>query len=136
MPNALPISSGAEQVADEAEDLRHHDRSDRPLQRAAGDQRLHRRRRCTRDRRQREPGGADEQNALAPEHVAEPTAGEQHDGHRQRVRGGDPLQVGVGAAEVGADRGRRHVGDGRVQQVHQGRCQSGGEGHPAPARGR
>ena len=71
------------------------------LERARADQELGRRGRRAQDGGDGEAGGADQQHPLAAEHVPEPPAGEQADGHRQRVRGRDPLQVGVRAAELG-----------------------------------
>jgi hypothetical protein len=119
-----------EEVADQSEDLRQHDRAERTLQRTRADQHLGRRRRRAQHRGDREAAGADQQHPLAAEHVAEPPAGEQADGHRERVGRRDPLEVGVRAAEVGLHHRAGDAGDRRVQQVHHRRRQGGREGDP------
>ena len=118
----LLLALVAEQLADEPEALRDHDRGHRALERAA---------------RRSAPSamGASAHSTDAatkppmptsstrrrPNDVAEPAAEQQRHRHRQRVGGGDPLEAGVGAAEVAADRRRGGLGDRRVQQVHDAR---------------
>ena len=70
-----------------------------------------------------------------PQRVAEPAAEQQRRRHGQRVGGGEPLQVGVGAAEVATDRRRRGLGDGRVQQVHDRRGDDDDQAEPRGAAG-
>ena len=65
-----------------------------------------------------ESADADQQHPAATEQIAQPAAEQQRHRHRQRVGGGDPLECGVGAAEVATDRGRGGLRDRRVQQVH------------------
>jgi hypothetical protein len=82
-------------------------------------------------RHQGEAGRADQEEAAAAEHVAEPGAGDQEDGEGEGVAGAQPLQGGVAAAEGGLDRGTGDVDDRRVHQVHHVRRDHHREDEPA-----
>ena len=66
----------------------------------------------------REASGADQEQTAAAEHVAQPGAGDQEHGERERVAGGQPLQGGGAAAERGPDRRAGDVDDRRVHEIH------------------
>src|SRR5271166_3021134 len=121
-----------EQVPDQAEHLRQHDRPEQARRRAGGDKLTRCPGRGARRRRGHEPGHPGQQHSPPPEDVAEPPAGQQSDRHGQGVGGGDPLDDGVGAAEFAPDRRRRDLGDGRVEQIHRRRRDDDAEGHPPP----
>ncbi len=128
--NALRWPVVAEELADETEALRQHHGTDGALDDAAGDQRLGGRRERAQHRRDDEAAHPGEHHLLAAVEVAEPAADEQADRHRERVRGGDPLELGEGAAEVGADGGRGGLGDRGVEQVHDRRGDHHEEAEP------
>ena len=131
----LPHLVGREQVPDQAEDLRQHDRPEQALDGTGGDELTRRPGHGARRRRGHEPGDPGQQHPPPPEDVAEPPAGQQPDRHGQGVGGGDPLDHRVGAAEFAPDRRRRDLRDGRVEQVHHRRRDDHAEGHPPPPPG-
>ena len=122
---------GGEQIPDEAEDLGQHDRRGGSLNSAGRDQLAGRGRGCARGRCHDERGHPGQQDALAAVAVAQPTAGQQRDGHRQRVGGGQPFDDGVGTAEVTADGRGGDLGDRGVEQIHHRGGDDGGERQPA-----
>jgi hypothetical protein len=137
MRNAEGLANvlGREQVADQAEGLRHHDRAEQALQHAGADQRPGRPGRRAQHGSGDETGGTGQDDPLAAEHVAEPAAGQQADRERQRVGGGDPLQARVRTAQIRPDRRGRDVDYRRVENVHDRRCEDGEETEPATVPG-
>lgn len=121
--------AGAEDVAldeqgadDRADDGRQaHDRAEQaegPLQHAQADERAGRPGQGARRRGEGEAGSADQERAPAAEGVAQPDAGDEQDGQRERVAGAQPLQEGLAPAEALADGGAADLGDRRVDEVH------------------
>ncbi len=122
-----------EQVPDQAEHLRQHDRPEQALDSTGGDELTRALRRGARGRREHEPGHPGQQHPPPPEDVTQPPAGQQPHRHGQGVGGGDPLDDGVRAAQLAPDRRGGDLGDSRVEQVHHRRRDHRAERHPPPA---
>ena len=122
-----------EQLADQAERLRHHHRGGQPLQRPGRDEGLAGRRERAPDRRDHEAGQAEQHHPAAAEQVAEPRAGHQADRQREGVRRRDPLQGRGAHRQVGADRRGGDVDDRRVEDVEDGRGEDDREADPRRA---
>ncbi len=74
---------------------------------------------------QKKRGDGEERDAghvvvLAAEDAGEPRGHGQDDGVGDEVGGEDPGDFVVGAAEAAGDVGQRDVGDGGVEQLHEG----------------
>ena len=79
----------------------------------------------------REAGDADQVDAPAAEPVTERSADEDQRGQADQVAVGDPLQLGQGGAEVGADAAQRDVDDRAVEHGDAGPEGDGDQGEPA-----
>jgi hypothetical protein len=124
-----------EDLLEQAEALRDHERAEGALERPEGDERAHARRGCRSGGEQREAGRAEEKQAAAAEDVAEPRAGDQQHGKGQGVAGAQPLDGAGAAAEVAVDGGGGDVDDRGVEQVHDVGGQHDGRHDPAQAVG-
>ena len=122
---------GREDLADDPEALRDQERGEQALDQARGDQRAGGGREPAQHRRGSEAGDADQEQAAAAVDVAEPRAGDEADGERQRVAADHPLQPGRAGAEVAADGRRGDVDDHAVEQVHALGGEHHGEDQPA-----
>ncbi len=87
------------------------------------------------ERARHEEHGADQKEALAPEYPHQPAGGGDHHGVSGEIRGDHPghfIQPGrQGALEVRQD----HVGDARVQDLHEGHHHDGEGDGPLPRGG-
>ena len=72
------------------------------------------------ERRDGEEGDAGHVVVLAAEDAGEPGGHGEDDGVGDEVGGEDPGDFVVGAAEAAGDVGQRDVGDGGVEQLHEG----------------
>ncbi len=86
---------------------------------AARDEQAGRWREAAGDRRHGERHHAGLEDPLVAEQVAEPAGEQQEAAERQQVGVDDPGQRGLREAEVGLDRGQRHVDDAHVQHDQQ-----------------
>ena len=91
----------------------------RPWTAAGGDELAQRAGQAGGQRRRREQGEAGDQHVAPAEQVGGPPAEQQEAAERQAVGDDDPLQVGLGDAEVGLDRRQGHVHDGEVEHDHE-----------------
>ena len=105
----LPALMRRERVGDDREGRGHHERRADPLDRARGDERAVAGREADRGRGEREHDDAEQEHPAAPEDVAEPSAGDEQHGERQRVRVDGPLERGQRRVEApsGSTAGRR-----------------------------
>jgi hypothetical protein len=117
---------------DDGEHLRDHDRAHRALHHPAGNQHARALRGAAQRRHDREAGHADQEQALAPERVAEPPAGDQDQRVGERVPGQGPLHVRIAGVQVALDGRDRDVDDGHVEEVHESGQQQDDQGQPAP----
>jgi hypothetical protein len=108
-----PALLGGEDVGEQGQRQRGHDRGADALDAAGGDQRRGRGRECRSGRGRREHREPDHEHAPAPEPITERGSGQQQNRVRQRVRVDRPLQRLDRGAEVGAD-GRQCGGDDQV----------------------
>ena len=73
-----------------------------------------------------------QEQALAPEQVAEVPGDDERRGERQHVAGHHPFQLGGAGVQVTADGGERHVDDRHVDHVHERPGDHDDRGEPAP----
>ena len=79
-------------------------------------------------RRHCEQEDAEQVVVLAPNQVAEPCRHGKDDGVRHEVCGEDPGHFVIAAPQAAADVGESHVGDGSIEQFHEGRdCDCAGD---------
>ncbi len=83
------------------------------------------------ERRDREHGDSDQEEAALAVQVAEPAAEQQKASVREQVRVHHPREGRVGEAEVVLDRGQRDADDRDVEDDHQARQAEDVEGEPA-----
>ena len=81
---------------------------------------------------QPEQGDPRQEQALAPEQVAEVPGDDERRGERQHVAGHHPFQLGGAGVQVTADGGERHVDDRHVDHVHERPGDHDDRGEPAP----
>ena len=91
----------------------------RPWMRASADQRGLGPREPAEERADRERDQADHEDAAAAEQVRGPAAKQQEAAEDERVRGDDPLQVGLREAEIRLDRRKGDVHDRDVEHDHE-----------------
>ena len=72
-------------------------------------------------RRDREAGGADDEDPLAAEPVGDPAHRRGHDRRRHDVGGQHPVDLVLRRRQAALHVGQRDVGDGGVQRLHDGR---------------
>jgi hypothetical protein len=135
MTGAASIATPVEDLLEQAEALRDHERAEGALQRPEGDEHADGRRGGAGGREQGEPGRADEEQPAAAEDVPESRAGDQQHGKGQGVAGAQPLDGAGPAAEVAVDGGGGDVDDRGVEQVHDIGGQHDGRHDPAQAVG-
>ena len=82
------------------------------------------------DRAERKADQAEEEDALAAEHVAEPAGGDDEHRDRQQVDVHHPLQLLGAGADVAADLGQREGDDGRVEHQDEEAGAGADEGPP------
>jgi hypothetical protein len=75
------------------------------------------------------------QDATAAEQIGGPAAEQQEPAERERVRGHDPLQVGLREVQVAADCRQRDVDDRQIDHRHEERHSQQPERPPAIDRG-
>jgi hypothetical protein len=91
------------------------------LQGAEGDQHAHALRDAAQERGQREQHGRPHEQAHFAETTGEEAGQRQRDGIAHRERGDHPGALVHAHAEVAGDGRQRHVGDGGIQHLHEGR---------------
>ena len=80
----------------------------------------------------REAGQPGQEGHLAADQVGQPPAEQQQAPERQRVRGHDPLPVGVREPQRALRRRQREVHHGHVEDDHESGGADGGEDQPPP----
>ena len=101
------------------------------LQRPRADEDRHAPGERAQKRRGHEPHDPDDEDAPAPEPIAERAGEEDERGEGDRVRGDGELELGYPSVELAPDRRQGHVDNGRVE-LRQARAEHGGEQDPAP----
>ena len=80
----------------------------------------------------REPGQPGHEGRLAADQVGQPPAEQQQAPERQRVRGHDPLPIGVGEPQRVLGRRQREIHHGHIEDDHERGSADGGEDQPPP----
>jgi hypothetical protein len=118
---------------DHGDDHRGRDGPSEPLQEARGDQEVLILGQAAERRRQCEQRHAAEEDALAPDQIAEPPGQQQEAPECDQVGVDDPRQIGLSDVEIALDDGQRDVHDGAVQRVHEHGHADDGQSDPAAA---
>lgn len=108
---------GREVAGDDRHALGDEERTEGALQDPGGDHHAGSSGQPTGRRGEGEAAHADQEEAALSVAVAEASADDEQDTHGQGVGRSEPFDQAVAAADVAHDRGRRDVGDGRVDHV-------------------
>ena len=127
-----PLARVAEDVGQDRQRRRHDQRATDAHERPGEDQLRRRVRKGGGRRSDPEQHDADLQRALAPEAIGQAAAREQQTGEHDHVGVDDPLDLAVAGAEVGDQRGDRHVEDRVVHHDDEQRHAERAEDQPAP----
>ena len=112
----LPALGSLEGRGKNREGPGHEERAGQPLERPSGDQDLTVGRKTAEDRGHPEEAQADDEDAAAPELVAQGTADQEQGHQRQQVGLDYPLLIGQSRVQVVADGRQRHVDHGGVEK--------------------
>ena len=130
-PERLPALLAGEDRAEGGQDLRDHRRGGRTLDDPRRDQLPPGLGETGGEARGAEERDPDQEDALAPEHVAEAAGDDQGRREGEHVRGHDPLQLRAAGLEIALDRRQGDVHDRDVDHVHQHRTDHHDRSQPA-----
>jgi hypothetical protein len=130
-PIARALDASGEDVGDQRERRREHERGAESHEAAREDQLPGARRQAAGDTGEAEHGEAAEQHPLAPEPVGEAAGGEQEGGEDEVVGVDDPLQLAIGGVQPAHERRQRDVDDRGVEVDREGGEEQGREDEAA-----
>ena len=128
--HGLAALLGRERLQENRLRERLHRAAGRALDQAERDERGEVRRQPAQQRRDGEAGDRRHQQPLAAEVAREPARHRQDDRVGDEIRRQDPRGFVDGRREVARDVGQRHVDDGRVEHLHEGREHDGDRDDP------